>query len=120
MACSTDGATSYKSRKNALGNFVQIGTTTSLTFIDNRRCSQCGSIIPDLSYSYNVIAVKNNSKLATGLRPNLRHKGDNDRSDRVDGRDLYRLAQHFYRTTSDAGFVPLVDTTYDGVIGGVI
>lgn len=118
----TDGATSYKiMRKNVLGNFIQIGTTTSLTFIDRDAVANAGSIIPDLSYSYNVIAVKNNSEsapLEVSGQDTRGIKGDNDRSDRVDGRDLYRLAQHFTETTSDADFAPLADTTYDGVIDG--
>lgn len=45
-------------------------------------------------------------------------KGDNNRSDSVDGRDLQNLAQKFALTSGQAGFDPLVDTTYDGRIDG--
>ena len=45
-------------------------------------------------------------------------KGDNNRSDRVDGRDLENLARHFAQTDADNEFDPLVDTTYDGQISG--
>ena len=45
-------------------------------------------------------------------------KGDNDRSDRVDGRDLDNLARHFAEIDLDCGLDPLADTTYDGNIDG--
>jgi hypothetical protein len=45
-------------------------------------------------------------------------KGDNDRSDRIDGRDLEKLARHFAEDDSQANFDTLADTTYDGLIDG--
>lgn len=117
-----DGATGYKIlRKNTSGSFVEIGTTTALSFLDKDGLTNAGNIIPDYSYFYHVVAFKNgaeSSPLEISGQDTRGIKGDNDRSDRVDGRDLYKLAQHFTETTADAGFAPLVDTTYDGVIDG--
>ena len=45
-------------------------------------------------------------------------KGDNNRSDRLDGRDLERLAQHYTEDSTSQNFDALIDTTYDGQIDG--
>lgn len=112
------GADSYKiMRKNTLGEFVQIGATdaTQTSFADNQ------NIIPRHIYEYQVIAVKGalNSAPAIGQAQDYRGvKGDNTRSDRVDGRDLDNLARHYTLALADTNFNPLIDTTYDGIIDG--
>ncbi|MGL5831089.1 MAG: lamin tail domain-containing protein [Candidatus Altimarinota bacterium] len=107
-------------RKNAQGEFVQIGQTNLLEFVDSDAVAAAGKIIPDRDYQYKVIAVKaEQSSSAEVVGKDERGiKGDNNRSDLVDGRDLERLAGHFAEEISDAGFDALIDTTYDGVING--
>lgn len=107
-------------RKNALGEFVQIGQVTALEFIDSDAVVTAGKIIPGVNYQYKVIAVKaDQSSSAEIVGKDLRGiKGDNNRSDLVDGRDLERLAGHFAEEVADADFDALIDTTYDGVING--
>jgi len=110
------GADSYKIlRKDTQGTFVEIANIASTSYID------ANSLIPTHTYEYQVIAVKGslestpqNAQLADsrGL------KGDNNRSDRVDGRDLTNLALKYTLTESDPQFDPLIDTTYDGQIDG--
>jgi len=112
------GADTYKiMRKNALGEFVQIGSSSAAqtSFADNL------NIIPKNIYEYRVITVKGavESAPAPGQGQDPRGvKGDNTRSDRVDGRDLDNLARHYTLAITDANFDPLVDTTYDGIIDG--
>ncbi len=116
------GADKYKiMRKNPHGALVQIGETQNISFVDFDAVTGGGKIIPQLEYCYSVIAVKGSLESAPveacgqetrGL------KGDNNRSDRVDGRDLDNLARHFAQKEADAGFDSLVDTTYDGQVDG--
>lgn len=111
-----DGADTYLiSRKNQAGNFIQIGTTQNTTFTDTN------AIIPNLNYEYKVKAVKNgiessaSSVIATDSRG---IKGDNNRSGRVDGKDLDNLARHFGAEIGDEKYDALLDTNFDGVIDG--
>lgn len=102
-------------RKNASAVFVEIGSTTALNFVDNSK------IIPNLEYEYQLVAIKNGrqSTALSAIQKDSRGiKGDNNRSDRVDGRDLEQLARHFAETTADQMFEPLIDTSYDGRIDG--
>lgn len=107
-------------RKNALGEFVQIGQVNALEFVDSDAVNTAGKIIPGVDYQYKVIAFKAGQSAAAEIAgKELRGiKGDNNRSDLVDGRDLERLAGHFAEEIDDAGFDALIDTTYDGVING--
>jgi len=112
----TTGADSYKIlRKNTAGSFVEIGTSTTATFTDS------GAIIPNYTYDYEVLAVKgalqSSAVLATG-KETRGIKGDNNRSDRVDGRDLENLAKHYTLALGNAEFDAQIDTTYDGIIDG--
>lgn len=108
-------------RKDTHGVWKQLGEVTSAEFIDSDAVNGGGKIVPSLDYSYEVIAVKGTSQSAavTVTGKDMRGlKGDNNRTDRVDGRDLQNLAKHFAESDADAGFDPLVDTTYDGQING--
>jgi len=117
-----DGADSYKIlRKDVGGNYVELGTTVDLTFTDKDGVNNGGNIVPNYSYEYSVVAligaveslaVEINGTDTRGI------KGDNNRSDRVDGRDLEGLARHFTEDINDPNFEPLIDTTYDGNIDG--
>lgn len=102
-------------RMDPHGLWSRLGETNATEFTD------ADNIIPDLQYQYGVVTVNGSVQSspvhvfgedARGI------KGDNNRSDRVDGRDLQNLAKHFAETDSDSGFDPLVDTTYDGQIDG--
>ncbi|MBI2453778.1 lamin tail domain-containing protein [Candidatus Peregrinibacteria bacterium] len=116
------GATGYKIfRKNPRGEFLLIGETAELFFLDRDGVAGGGSIIPGKNYEYRVTAVKNEIESATlsiSQKETRGITGDNDRSGRVDGRDLERLAKHFGTTLDSGAFNPLVDTTYDGVVDG--
>lgn len=102
-------------RKKPDGAFLEIGTTTLMSFEDSR------NIVPNVVYEYKVSAVRAGREsvaLQTTQMDARGIKGDNNRSDRVDGRDLERLARHFAQTQASEGFDPLIDTTYDGRIDG--
>jgi hypothetical protein len=115
-------ASTYKVfRKDAHGNYIVLGETAATNFVDSDLVSAGGKIIPTLIYSYRVIAIRSGveSIAVDASGADLRGiKGDNDRSDRVDGRDLDNLARHFAEADSDNGFDALLDTTYDGFIDG--
>jgi Lamin Tail Domain/Cohesin domain len=113
---STTGADNYKvMRHDSAGTFVEIGNVTETNFIDGN------AIIPNHTYEYQVIAVKGTleADAIAGNEIETRGiKGDNTRSDRVDGRDLAALASHYTLTSTDGNFDALIDTTYDGIIDG--
>lgn len=116
------GATSYDVfRMNAHGDFVLLGETSSTFFVDDDLVLTGGNIIPNHNYNYRVVA-KSGGVVSEGVEvfgvDTRGIKGDNNRSDRVDGRDLDRLARVFALTDTDFGFDPLVDTTFDGAIDG--
>jgi hypothetical protein len=108
-------------RKDAHGLWKALGEIAALEFVDSDAVTGGGKIIPGIDYYYQVKALKGTveSSAAAGFVKDLRGlKGDNNRTDRVDGRDLEKLARHFAESDSDAGFDALVDTTYDGQING--
>ena len=116
------GADSYNIyRTDTAGNFALIGNTAELTFTDNDSLDFGGNIIPLVEYNYSVTALSGGSE-SEGItivgQETRGLKGDNNRSDRVDGRDLEALALHFSETVNDSSFDPLIDTSYDGFIDG--
>jgi len=118
----SSGADSYIIlRKGVDGKFTQIGTSTTASFIDNDTLSSGGKIVPKIIYQYQVKAVKNGiqSNATTVSCSETRGLvGDNNRSGRVDGRDVELLARHYGAKVGDSGFNPLADTTFDGNIDG--
>ena len=116
------GADSYNVyRKDAHGNSVLIGNPTSALFLDADGVTNGGNIVPFVQYEYQVTAVSGGNESDPAFVNGIETRGltgDNDRSDRVDGVDLDRLARHFAQTDADAGFDALVDTTYDGMVDG--
>lgn len=108
-------------RKDAHGVWVMLGESSSALFVDSDAIIDGGNIVPFVTYEYQVTAVSGGTEsvptLATGSE-SRGLTGDNDRSDRVDGRDLDNLARHFGETDAASGFDPLVDTTYDAMIDG--
>lgn len=108
-------------REDAHGIYSLLAETPDTLFVDQDGVSNGGMIVPHFGYNYRVIAVKNGVESLSVDEVGMETrglKGDNDRSDRVDGRDLDNLAKMFALSDSDAGFDPLVDTTYDGMIDG--
>lgn len=110
------GATSYiVYRQDPHGSWAELFEVTQNEFADSN------NIIPNLQYQYSVVTVNGGVQSTPALtsgQDTRGIKGDNNRSDRVDGRDLQNLARHFAETDVDAEFDPLVDTTYDGQIDG--
>ncbi len=108
-------------RRNAHGAFVQLGETTQLQFVDSDVITAGGAIVPQMDYSYRVTAVKGGAEsipVSVQVKETRGLKGDNNRTGRIDGRDLENLARHFAQTDADSAFDPLVDTTYDAQIDG--
>lgn len=108
-------------RMDAHGDWVILAGVTDTEFVDKDGVTGGGSIIPNLVYNYRVTAVK--GSLTSDIvqisgQDGRGLKGDNNRSDFVDGRDLERLALHFTETDVSSGFDPLVDTTYDAQVNG--
>ncbi len=116
------GAEKYRVyRRDAHGQQQLIGETVQTTFVDADGVQSAGFIVPSNDYAYAVTAVQGaleSMPVEVAGRDDRGLKGDNNRTDRVDGRDLESLARHFAETDVDSGFDPLVDTTYDGRVDG--
>lgn len=110
------GANSYIIYRKAVnGSFVQIGTSLTTNFID------ANAIIPGITYEYQVRAVKNGIQSASVATTGVETRGlvgDNNRSGRVDGRDVENLARHYGSVFGSESYNPTVDTTYDGLVDG--
>lgn len=116
------GAEGYRVyRRDVHGVMRLLGETAELAFVDKDAVSGGGFLVPQTGYEYRVEAfsadVSGEAGMGTGMETRGL-KGDNDRSDRVDGRDLDNLARHFGQNDVDVGFDALVDTTYDGMVDG--
>lgn len=102
-------------RLNAEGDYEELGTATGTSYTDS------SMITPDVTYTYQVITVlgiSESSGVETAGQETRGVKGDNNRSDRVDGRDLDSLAKHYGEISQDENYDLLIDTTYDGNING--
>lgn len=108
-------------RKDAHGDWVILAGITETEFVDQDGVAGGGNIIPNLAYDYRVTAVKGaltSDAVQISGQDTRGLKGDNNRSDFVDGRDLERLALHFAEADTSPDFEPLVDTTYDAQVNG--
>jgi len=108
-------------RKNTAQNFQLLGTTTNTSFTDSDLVSNGGNIIPHSSFTYRVIAIQNGqaSDGVDGIGIETRGiKGDNNRSDRVDGEDLENIARLWTTDSAEQNFNSLVDTSLNGSIDG--
>ncbi len=112
----TNGADAYKVLKlDQNGQYQLLAETTENTFTDSE------NLVPQNLYEYKVIPVLNDidkPEAVVSATETRGLKGDNDRSDRVDGRDLYNLALIFGANMNDESYSALVDTSYDGLIDG--
>ncbi len=110
-----DGEAYVVKRKDPQGNFVTLGQTSENKYVDK------ADLIPGVEYLYQVISVKNGlSSVAVEAsgKDERGITGDNDRSERVDGKDLENLARSYGAVLGGEDYEALVDTTYDGVIDG--
>lgn len=111
-----DGANSYiVKRKMVDGSFAVIGEIANPNFVDK------GKLVPGVTYNYQVIPVKNNIQgkfLEISGKETRGLTGDNDRSDRVDGKDIENLARAYGSTYGDEEYNALTDTNFDGVVDG--
>lgn len=110
------GADTYIIKKRATnGSYVLLGTTAETFYLDNN------SLVPGIAYNYQITAVKggveSTAVTASGTE-NRGIKGDLDRSDRVDGKDVEKLARSFGSGYGDEEYNALNDLNYDGIIDG--
>ena len=116
------GADSYLVyRQEVDESWTVIGTSTALEFVDSDDLSFGGALIPGVTYQYQVRAVKNGIQSSAASVSGVESRGlvgDNNRSGRVDGRDLDNLARHYGVSFGAEGFDSLIDTTFDGVVDG--
>jgi len=108
-------------RKSPNGNYVIIAEVTENSFTDNDDVEGAGNIIPNIEYTYQVFSVKNgitSLPVTVDIIETRGLIGDNNRSGRVDGRDIEKLARAYGSGFGDEEYNPLADTNFDGVIDG--
>lgn len=110
------GADSYiVQKKMPDGGYTTVGETVNNSFFDN------SEILPGISYEYQVIAVKGDlvsEPVSVSGSDSRGLRGDFDRSDRVDGRDIEKLARSYGANYGSETYNLLTDSNYDGVIDG--
>lgn len=117
-----DGADKYIVKKKLPnGTYVSLGESTANSFVDKDGVTGGGNIIPNIEYNYQVVASKNgvlSSPVTVAVTETRGLIGDNNRSGRVDGRDIEKLARAYGSAFGDEEYNPLADTNFDGVIDG--
>ncbi len=101
-------------RKNQLGQFINLAEVTEKSYIDK------ANLMVGIEYSYRVVAVNGakESFLEDKIIETRGIAGDIDRSDRVDGKDLAKLAKAYGKQIGDAAFETILDLNFDGQING--
>lgn len=120
-ASPTDNARYEVYRKARNNQFELLGIANTNRFLDNDSVTLGGNIIPQHNYTYKVVTTTNNifSQPIMGDGSETRGlKGDTNRSDRVDGKDLEALARVWTIDNTQTEFKPLVDTSFDGIVNG--
>lgn len=116
------GAEKYVVKKKLPdGTFVDLGETVVTNFLDKDGVANGGKIVPAVDYTYQVIAVSAglSSDAVSVVGNEVRGvKGDIDRNDRVDGRDIEKLARAYGSEFSDEEYNALSDLNFDGHIDG--
>ncbi|MBI4835886.1 MAG: lamin tail domain-containing protein [Candidatus Abawacabacteria bacterium] len=108
-------------RRDAHDTWQLLGETTTTSFIDQDPIAHGGHIIPQALYQYQVKAKKNSiysTPVTIEATDTRGWRGDNNRSDRVDGIDLENIARIWTVDDTQTGFNPLVDTSIDGIVNG--
>jgi len=109
------GATYIVKKKGVNGVYDILKEGSDNFHVDNTK------IVVGVEYSYQVFAVKDG---ITGQAFSISGtetrglKGDSDRSDRVDGKDIEKLARSFGSESADEEYDALKDFNYDGIIDG--
>lgn len=103
------------------GNFVTIGEVEDLIFSDDDSVANGGKMVANVTYTYRVIPLSGGSygegfEISGTETRGL--SGDNNRSDRVDGRDLMNLAKIYGSSYGETEYNLLIDSNYDGLIDG--
>lgn len=116
------GADAYIIRRQMVdGSFVVLGQVAALSFTDDDSVVNGGDLVPNVLYSYEVIAVQGAAQSAPVAVTGMETRGlsgDNDRSGRVDGRDLEQLSRSYGTAFGESGYVALSDSNFDGLIDG--
>lgn len=111
----SEGSTYVVKKKLLNGNYFVLAETSNLSFVDNVK------LIPGVSYSYQVVSVKDgvtSSPLEITGMDTRGLIGDLNRSDRVDGRDIENLARSYGSEYGDEEYDLQKDLNFDGVIDG--
>lgn len=111
----SDGVSYVVKKKRFDGEFETIGSITEPVFVDKN------NIVPGFTYNYQVFVVKNGvSGVAVSVSGSDSRGivGDLDRSDRVDGRDIEKLARAYGGEYGDEEYSELFDVNVDGVVDG--
>jgi len=109
------GATYVVKKKGVNGAYNIIKEGSDNFYIDNSK------IVTSVEYSYQVFAVKDGisgQAFSTAGTETRGLKGDSDRSDRIDGKDIEKLARSFGSESADEEYDALKDFNYDGIIDG--
>lgn len=109
------GATYTVKKKGVNGTYTIIKEGSDNFYVDNTK------IVVGVEYSYQVFAVKDGitGQAFTISGTETRGlKGDSDRSDRIDGKDIEKLARSFGSESADEEYDALKDFNYDGIIDG--
>jgi len=110
------GADSYIIKRQMVdGNYGVLAEVTDLFYADSY------GLLPGITYNYQIISVKNGVNSVESPVSGLDDRGilgDLDRSDRIDGRDIERMARAYGSEYGDEEYDPLCDTTMDGIIDG--
>ncbi len=104
------------SRELVNGAYMVLGETSDLFFVDSG-----ADLLPSILYSYRVTAVKNGIQslpMTVSGDDSRGVSGDNDRSDRVDGRDIERLARSYGSSFGEDFYDALTDSSFDGIVDG--
>jgi len=111
-----EGASHYLVKRiNPVGTFDLLGQTTEIKFIDEE------SVLPGVNYKYQVVAVKDgieSSPVEITGSETRGLSGDIDKNDRVDGRDIEKLARSFGSEYVDEEYSIFADVNFDGFIDG--
>lgn len=103
-------------KKNPKGDFEEIAEVIESSFKDET------NIVPHVEFEYKIVPYAGEQigvESLVKITETRGLKGDNDQSNRVDGRDLRNLAESFGSEVEiDSEYSVLNDTNYDAVIDG--
>ncbi|MFA5948480.1 MAG: lamin tail domain-containing protein [Candidatus Gracilibacteria bacterium] len=98
------------------GNFYTVAESTTLSYLDAN-----ADIINNVLYNYQIIASKGgvlSAPVAVTIKETRGLSGDNNKSGRVDGKDLEALARAYGSGYGDEEYNLKADSNFDGIIDG--